>query len=249
MEALMIRGVLEVHTDFTRQNVMIMEPQVLDFTVRGDKLWLHTEHGLLVSMAEYRSELLCTSAFLGYSAVFLLETEDAVTQVRLSDLRLKHRCGIVKADNLLHFALCTVISCVENCNLTRKCLHDLLQYLDAVNVRESFGRLLHHSARQLICSALYLLFEEKEPHIVQYVPATFVLFQQTRHTCLQLVARFFFRLTGQDEAHSFSLKLTERKTVDGWPVGLGLLDVLNANYPNLPSPPKLPPRWERGEEE
>ncbi|AAM00740.1 tegument protein UL7 [Panine betaherpesvirus 2] len=241
MESLMIRGVLEVRTDFTKHNVMIMVPRVMDFTVKDDRLWVQTVQSPMLSMSEYRAELLHGTSFVGYSTVFLLETEDAITQLKLTDLRVKHRCGLVKPDNLMHFSLCTILSCVENCNLSRQCLFDLLSYLRMMNVRDSFGKLLQHSARRLICSALYLFFEEKDADVVEHVPATFMLYLQARHSCLEIVTRFFFRITRQDEDHVFSLKLTDRKTLDGWAVGLALLDVLNANFPNLPGPPKISP--------
>ncbi|AEV80456.1 tegument protein UL7 [Cercopithecine betaherpesvirus 5] len=233
-DILMVRGVLEVHTDATRRNVMIMAPQIVDLNVKSDRLWVHTDHGMLCSISEYRSELELRPSFVGYSTMFLLENEDVMTHVKLSSMRLKHRCGIVSTKNLLHFALCTVLSCVENLTLTRKCLYDLLGYLKVTNVRDRFGRMLRNSCRKLICTSLYLFFDDRTPQILEMVPQAFILFQETRNSCVQTILRFWFRITRQEEAYKFTMRIIDRKTLFGTSVQVALVEVLNSNFPSLP---------------
>ncbi|QQL09733.1 Ba140 [Baboon cytomegalovirus] len=234
MDILMIRGVLEVHTDATGSNAIITFPEVVDLSVKGDRLWVHTDHGMLCSIAEYRSELQLKPSFLGYSTVFLLENEDVMTHVKLPSMRLKHRCGIVMPHNLMHFTLCTILSCVENLTLTRKCLGDLLEYLKRTNVRDSFGKLLRSSCKKLICTTLYLFFDDRTPEIVENVPSAFVLFQESRHGLIATVMRFWFRITNQDDMYKFSMRLIERKTLYGTLVETAIVQVLNSNFPSLP---------------
>ncbi|QQL10249.1 Ja140 [Japanese cytomegalovirus] len=234
MDILMVRGVLEVHTDETSHNVIVTTPQVVDITVSNDRLWVHTDHGILCSISEYRAEMNLKPSFVGYSTIFLLENEDVVTTVKLTSMRLKHRCGIVRTRNLTHFTLCTILSCVENLTLTRKCLTDLLGYLKVVNVRDQFSQLLRYSCRKLICSTLYMFFDDKTPDIMEYVPKVFILFQESRQTFLQAISRFWFRITNQDDAYKVTLKLMDRKTLNDKSVEVALVEVLNSNFPSLP---------------
>ncbi|AKT72740.1 Cy140 [Cynomolgus cytomegalovirus] len=234
MDILMVRGVLEVHTDETSHNVIVTTPQIVDITVSNDRLWVHTDHGMLCSISEYRGEMSLKSSFVGYSTIFLLENEDAIKTVKLTSMRLKHRCGIVRTSNLMHFTLCTILSCVENLTLTRKCLLDLLGYLKVVNIRDQFGTLLRISCQKLICSTLYLFFDDKTPEIVQQVPKVFILFYESRQSFLHTILRFWFRITRQDESYKVTMKLMERQTLNGKLVEVALIEVLNSNFPSLP---------------
>ncbi|AEV80797.1 tegument protein UL7 [Aotine betaherpesvirus 1] len=232
MEALMIRGVLEVHCE-DNVTVFCMQPEVMDITHQNNKLWVHTDHGTVVSMNEYHAECKCRSSWLGYSAVFLLENEDALSRVKLSAIRLKHRTAVLVPSTLKQFSLCVILSCVENVPLTRRCLQELLAYVQGLQATDRIDSMLQSSCRRLICSALYLFFDHPAEEIKPYVPKIFVLYMETRTSYVETIARLFLRLASLKDDEKTTLCLLNRLTLDEVPVSTALHDVLNESYPHF----------------
>ncbi|AEV80952.1 tegument protein UL7 [Saimiriine betaherpesvirus 4] len=232
MDALMIRGVMEVHCE-DRETVYCMQPEIIDITHRDHRLWVHTDHGTLISMHEYYEECQCRGSWLGYSAIFLLDTEDTLSRVKLSAIRIKHRCAVIRPSNLKQFTLCIVLSCVENLALTKRCLQDLRLFIREISVNDPLDVLLLNSCRRLICTALYLFFDHPEEELKAHVPRIFVLYLETRTSYVETIARLFLRLASLKEDENASLCLMNRTTNDDMLVSTALHEVLNESYPNF----------------
>lgn len=239
--ALMIRGLMELHND--RNDIYLMPPNVTDVTACDGRVILRSRENRMVTLEEHAAELDCDPSFLGFSGVFCLDTEDAITHVRISDVRLKHRVIVVRPKTRDDLLLCLLLFAVETLPLTRRTLLELLEVLGAgappgrpedegrtaaaAATGSRISRTLRHSCLRLTYSSLYLFFDETAPEVMWHVPKIFVLHKETRRARAEVLADIYFRLRRFDRMMAMDLCFITRETREGGRVLDIVTDVAN----------------------
>ncbi|AAK57147.1 T103 [Tupaiid betaherpesvirus 1] len=225
---LLIRGLMEVHHD--RRCVGALVPEIVDVSVTENRVWVHTETGQLVSTEEHRAECECNPSYMGFSLLFLLDTEDTLVDLKISNLRLKHRVGVVRPRTDRQFTLCVLLFAVEALPLTRQTLLGLSDYVTRLRVSTALDDMLKLSCLRLIASCLYLFFDVEDQQVVAAVPSVYILHRETRRSRARVVAQAFFR-TELSDMNLVSLATISRKTRDGRPVSDVVNEVIREECP------------------
>nr|WEG72023.1 tegument protein UL7 [Murid betaherpesvirus 2] len=222
---LTVRGALEVHSD--RKSVRLTSPDLVAVSVADGQLWFHTEAGRLLPQALYRDESESRASFLGFCLFFVLDGEDAITEVRLSSIRAKHRIAIFRPKTNADFALCLLLYAIESLPLSKATLEGAARYLYASNPRTGLTRIIRKSCVRMICTSLYLFFDVTERPVMQCVPQIYVLYKETQRSSAGIVAETYFGVSDLSAMACVSLAINERPTRDGDLMGDIAVEVLN----------------------
>nr|WEG69099.1 tegument protein UL7 [Mastomys natalensis cytomegalovirus 2]WEG69237.1 tegument protein UL7 [Mastomys natalensis cytomegalovirus 2]WEG69376.1 tegument protein UL7 [Mastomys natalensis cytomegalovirus 2]WEG69514.1 tegument protein UL7 [Mastomys natalensis cytomegalovirus 2]WEG69652.1 tegument protein UL7 [Mastomys natalensis cytomegalovirus 2] len=223
---LMVRGAMEVHND--RKAVRIAAPEIVSISVSGNQLWFHTDTGQLIPHGQYRADADCRASFVGFCLFFVLDEEDALTELRLSSIRAKHRLAVFRPKNSVDFALCLILFSIESLPLSRQTLENLVGYLNNSHPRTGLTRMIRRSCIRLICISLYLFFDVTDTRVMQCVPQICVLYKETQRANATILAETYFGVSDISSMSFVSLALTDRHTRDGDTMADIATDVLNA---------------------
>lgn len=221
----MVRGVMEIHND--RETLSLSSPEIVNVSIMNDRLWFHTEAGQIVPHEQYRSDCDCRPSFLGFSLMFILENEDALTELRLTSTRTKHRIAVFRPKNNLDFVLCLLLFSIETLPLSRKTLGNLMSYVSEMRPRSGLAKMIRMSCLRLICVSLYLFFDVNDDRIVCAVPKIYVLYRETQRSRALTIAETYFGVKDLDAMNYVTLSLSVRLTRDGASVGELILEVVN----------------------
>lgn len=222
---LTVRGALEVHSD--RKSVRLTSPDLVALSVADGQLWFHTETGRLLPQALYRDESENRASFLGFCLFFVLDGEDAITEVRLSSIRAKHRIAIFRPKTNADFALCLLLYAIESLPLSKATLEGAARYLYASNPRTGLTKIIRKSCVRMICTSLYLFFDVMDRPVLQCVPQIYMLYKETQRSNAGIVAETYFGVADLSAMACVSLAINDRPTLDGDLMGDIAVDVLN----------------------
>ncbi|AWV68023.1 M103 protein [Murid betaherpesvirus 1] len=222
---LMVRGAMEVHND--RDYVRLLAPEIVSITVSDRQIWFHTESGELIPNAQYRADSDCRSSFLGFCLFFILDAEDALSELRLSSIRTKHRIAVFRPKTNTDFTLCMLLFAIESLPLSRQTLEHLVTFLTGTRPRTGLTRMICKSCIKLVCTSLYLFFDETDPRITRHVPEICMLYKETQRAQATMLAETYFGVQDITSMSLVSLTLTDRVTKDGDTVGDLAAEVLN----------------------
>lgn len=220
-DALMVRGMVEIRRD--RDAASVVPLDVVGITVSGGRLVLHTERGTAMAVEEYRAEKECCSSYGGFAFTFALETEDALTALKITALRLKYRMAAVRPKTNTDFCLCVLIHAVETLPLTRHTLRGLVPFLERIRTNTPLPSAMRTSCLRLVHAAMYLFFDETGAGTLAHVPRVFVLHKEARRARATCVRALFGPPSRGD---SVSLSFAARRTQDGRTVESVMNDVL-----------------------
>lgn len=216
---------MEVHSD--RRTVRLAPPEIVAVSTVEGQLWLHTPQGELIPVAHYRSDCECRASFLGFCLFFALDGEDALTELRLSSIRAKHRLAVFRPKNGVDFALCLILYAIESLPLSKRTLEELTDYLSLARPRTGLTKIIRRSCIQLICTSLYLFFDVTDARVMHCVPEICVLYKETQRANASLLAEAYFGATDLAAMSYVSLAINDRPTRDGDLVADLATEVLN----------------------
>lgn len=216
---------MEVHNN--RTTTKLAAPDVVGLTVTAGQLWFHTESGQVIQNSQYRTECECRANFVGFCLFFILEEEDALTELRLTSTRLRHRIAVFRPKNNTDFALCMILFAIESLPLSRPTLEKLVDLLRDINPRTGLTRMIRRSCIKLICLSLYLFFDVTEHQVTECVPQICLLYKETQRAGALVLAQTYFGVRDIASMSMVSLSLTDRVTKDGDLVGELAAEVLN----------------------
>ncbi|AFK83941.1 B103 [miniopterid betaherpesvirus 1] len=209
--AMMIRGVTELRSDANAP--LAATSKITDVTVRENHIWVQTENGKSVPVEEYRSSRDRDESFLGFVVIFILDSEDVITHVRLSDVRLRHRIGIAHPKSDTDFILCVLSNTIETLPLVKPTLCAMLDYLQDVNPRGALWQLMRASCIRLIHASLYFYFDHASGRSLDHVPRPFLLFNEARKAHATVIAEAYFK-TRTFQPTSITMGFLHRRTRD-----------------------------------
>lgn len=216
---------MEVHSD--RKALRLMSPDLVGVSVSEGQLWFHTETGRLLPQALYRDDCESRASFLGFCLFFVLDGEDAITEMRLSSIRAKHRIAMFRPKNNSDFALCLLLYAIESLPLSKNTLEGLARYLYASNPRTGLTKIIRRSCVRMICTSLYLFFDVTDRPVLQCVPQIYVLYKETQRSNAGIVAETYFGVSDLSAMAYVSLAINDRPTRDGDLMGDVAAEVLN----------------------
>lgn len=222
---LTVRGALEVQSD--RRTLRLASPDLVGVSVTEGQVWFHTQTGRLLPQALYRDECESRASFLGFCLFFVLDGEDAITEVRLSSVRARHRIAIFRPKNNADFALCLLLYAIESLPLSKNTLEGLARYLYGANPRTGLTKIIRKSCVRMICTSLYMFFDVTDPPVMQCVPQIYVLYKETQRSNAEVVAETYFGVSDLSAMAYVSLAINDRHTRDGDLLGDVAAEVLN----------------------
>lgn len=208
---LLTRGLLEVSHD--RNTVTLLDPSVADVALENGRLWFRLKCGRVVTASEYKQDCECRADYLGFSVIFVLENEDALTQVRIPAMRLRHRVAVTRPRTNLDMSVCLMLYAAECLPLTRGTILDMLSHLEGLpRPKTKLAYLMRESCRRLLNSGLYLYYDDET---ADGVPRVYVLFRETQLARAHVIVETVFRTAQHLPPKTPGLDLVHRRTLDG----------------------------------
>lgn len=225
---MMTRGLLEVHHN--RRHAFLSSPDVVYVTLSGDRVLFHTETGQAISPEEYRTERECgSSSFIGFTFAFILDHEDLLSHLKITNLRLKHRVGLYHPKTDREFALCVLVFAVESLPLSRSTLLSMRTYVSRLRPRQGLVTMIRETCLRLINSALFLFFDDTSSETLRGVPRPYMLHRESRRAAASVIARAFFK-TDLKDMSAINLSLCKKQTKEGRQITSLMAEVLNEAY-------------------
>lgn len=186
-----IRTVWEVYED-NNASTRIRRPDIVDISVVDDYIRFHLENGTLLDVDEYKLECEKKLGFLGFSGLFILDTEATLSELRLSEFQLYHRLALLRPRHRDDFALCGLIYAVENLPLSRKLLVKIDSYLRKMQTSCPVSTVLKATCLGLAATCQYVFFDDETEAVSDLVPAIIKLYVGIKKANATVVKQAFF---------------------------------------------------------
>ncbi|APZ76304.1 tegument protein [Murid herpesvirus 3] len=165
-----------------KDRIQLNKLRIIDISISdtNSEILFHTEDGTLLHEYELQSEFNKKGNFLGFSGLILLDHEDALTTLRLSEFQLKRRLVHIIPNTTLEYTLCTILFALENLPLSKKILHKLTRVLYNIEPPTNFCKLLLKSTITLTNMCRYIFFDEESSEIISNIPYIILLCIQSK---------------------------------------------------------------------
>lgn len=199
---LTVRIILEIYKNCN--SVILKKPNIIDVSIVDNNLWFHLENGTLLNASEYKFECERGLGFEGLSGIFLLDTEDAITEVHLTYFQLKHRIVHLKLKEKIDYILCGLIYALENLPLSQLTLKKLMIFIqDLPKSKSKISFILKNTCKKLIAVCQYIFYDDKN---IVNIPPVIRLYYESKKAQANIINKAYFNKSSTTETLSLNTK-------------------------------------------
>lgn len=168
-----MRTILEIYK--YNDTIHIQPLSIIDLTITDTEILFHMDTGIILHDNELKTEYQKKIGFEGFTGLTLMNHEDALTNVRISEFQIKRRFMHITPLTKSDFVYCALIYTLENLPLKKRTLQKLHKFLHTQTPQKQFHKILLNTCFTLISMCRYIFYDEDDEDVLDNIPPIIIL--------------------------------------------------------------------------